>query len=236
MTETPPEQGPWSLDEPPARPASEPIFNAPWPAVALVAVILLAYAAQTRLPDQGLSLALFPKAVAAGRPLGLLTSLFLHGGWAHALMNAAFALAFGAPVARLLGLRPAGVLAFFIFYLLCGVLAGLAFVGMNLHGDQPVVGASGAVAGLMGAAARLMETPGRLGSPFSRQALTMAGAWILVNVLVSATGIAPGSGGAPIAWQAHLGGFAAGLLLIGPFDRLMTLIRAPERRTLPPGA
>lgn len=221
MTDAPPQSMPERDGAPPPHLAAEPIFNAPWPAVATAAVILLAYAAQIRLPDQGLGLALYPRQVAAGHPAGLATSLFLHGNWAHALMNAAFALAFGAPVARLFGGRPAGVAAFFIFYLVCGVLAGLAFVAMNLNGIQPVVGASGAVAGLMGAAARLMETPGRLGSPFSRQALAMAAAWILINALVSLTGIAPGSGGAPIAWQAHLGGFAAGLLLVGLFDRLL---------------
>jgi membrane associated rhomboid family serine protease len=217
MTDTPPEL----TAGPPPKPVAEPIFNVPWPVTAIIAAILLAYAVQTRSPDEAMSLALFPQQVVSGHYWGLLTSLFLHGSWAHALMNAAFALAFGVPVARLFGPRPAGVAAFFIFYLLCGVLAGLAFVVANLHGSQPVVGASGAVAGLMGAAARLMETPGRLGSPFSRTALAMAAAWILTNALVSLTGIAPGSGGAPIAWQAHLGGFAAGLVLVGPFHRLL---------------
>lgn len=204
-----------------AAPPPERMFNAPWPAVAVAGVILASYAAQGLLPDQGQAYALFPAEVMAGHPLGLLTSLFLHGGWPHALMNAAFGLAFGAPVARLFGLKPAGVLAFFIFYLLCGVLAGLAFVALNQTGLNPVVGASGAVAGLMGAAARLMERRDELGSPFSRSALSMAAAWIIVNLLIAVTGLAPGSGGAPIAWEAHLGGFAAGLALVGPFVRFL---------------
>ncbi len=205
-------------DEGPLR---ERMFNAPWQAVAIAGVILASYGAQTFLPDQGQAYALYPADVVAGRPWGLLTSLFLHGGWPHALMNAAFGLAFGAPVARLFGRNPAEVLAFFIFYLLCGVLAGLCFVALHATGTNAVVGASGAVAGLMGAAARLMEHPGRLGSPFSRSALSMAAGWVIVNLLIAATGMAPGSGGAPIAWEAHLGGFAAGLLLVGPFARLL---------------
>lgn len=211
-----PHAGPSAHIPPPER-----MFNAPWPALAVAGVILASYAAQGLLPDQGQAYALYPAEVMAGRPLGLLTSLFLHGGWPHALMNAAFGLAFGAPVARLFGLRAAGVLAFFIFYLLCGVLAGLTFVALHRTGLNPVVGASGAVAGLMGAAARLMERRDRLGSPFSRSALSMAAAWIIVNLLIAATGWAPGSGGAPVAWEAHLGGFAAGLVLVGPFARLL---------------
>lgn len=205
------------LDAPPP----EPMFNAPWPALAIVAAIVASYAAQGLLPYEGRAYALYPVEVAAGRPLGLVTSLFLHGGWPHALMNAAFGLAFGAPVARLFGLRPGGVLAFFIFYMLCGVIAGLVFVGLNPGGVTPVVGASGAVSGLMGAAARLMDGQGRLGSPFSKTALSMGAAWILVNLLIAATGLAPGLEGGSIAWEAHLGGFAAGLLLVGPFARLL---------------
>lgn len=197
------------------------MFNAPWPALAIAAIIVASYVAQGMLPHEGLAYALYPVEVEAGRPLGLLTSLFLHGGWAHTLMNAAFGLAFGAPVARLFGSRAAGVIAFFIFYLLCGVIAGLVFVALHPGGMNPVLGASGAVSGLMGAAARLMDGQGRLGSPFSCSALSMAGAWIVVNLLIAVTGLAPGLEGGSVAWEAHLGGFAAGLLLAGPFARLL---------------
>jgi membrane associated rhomboid family serine protease len=124
-------------------------------------------------------------------------------------------------VARLFGLRAAGVIAFFIFYLVCGVIAGLVFVALHPGGMNPVLGASGAVSGLMGAAARLMDGQGRLGSPFSRSALSMAAAWIVVNMLIALTGLAPGLEEGSVAWEAHLGGFAAGLLLAGPFARLL---------------
>jgi membrane associated rhomboid family serine protease len=199
----------------------ERMFNAPWPALAVAVIIIGGYAVQGLLPYEGRAYALYPVEVEAGRPLGLLTSLFLHGGWAHAFMNAAFGLAFGAPVARLFGLRAAGVIAFFIFYLLCGVIAGLVFVALHPGGLTPVLGASGAVSGLMGAAARLMDGQGRLGSPFSRSALSMGAAWIIVNLLIAVTGLAPGLDEGTVAWEAHLGGFAAGLLLAGPFARLL---------------
>lgn len=204
---------------PPAPP--QRMFNAPWPAVAIAGVILASHAGQGLLPDGGQAYALYPADVAAGHPFGLATSLFLHGGWPHAVMNAAFGLAFGTPVARFLGLGARGVSAFFIFYLLCGVVAGLTFVALHPTGVTPLVGASGAVSGLMGAAARLMETPDRLGSPLSRPALSMGAAWVVVNLLIAVTGYAPGAEGASVAWEAHLGGFAAGLLLIGPFAAVL---------------
>jgi membrane associated rhomboid family serine protease len=136
-------------------------------------------------------------------------------------MNSAFCVAFGAPVARLLGVGARGALTFFVFYGVCGVLAGLTFVVLHMDGGEPVVGASGAVAGLMGAAARLLDRPGVLGPPFSRSAMSLAAAWIVINLLLSVTPVADLLGGGPIAWEAHLGGFAAGLLLIGPFHRLL---------------
>lgn len=212
---------PFDSRDPEGPPPREPMFNAPWPAVTITAAIVGCYALQGRLADGGVSLALIPYKVTAGDSAGLLTSLFLHGGWAHALMNAAFALAFGAPVARLFGGDGKGVAAFFIFYLLCGALAGLTYVAFHLQGGEAVMGASGAVSGLMGGGIRLLNEERRLSSPFSAQAMTMAGAYVIVNLLMVTTGLTPGANGAGIAWEAHLGGFAAGLLLIGPFYRLL---------------
>lgn len=206
----------------PREPAErQRMFNAPGPALLIAASVLLIYAAQGLLPGDGQAYALYPADVAAGRPTGLLTSIFLHASWAHAAMNAAFALAFGAPVARLFGVDVRGACGLIAFYLICGVAGGLAFVALHPGGTDAVVGASGAVSGLMGAAARLMETPGRLGSPFSRPAMSMGAAWIVVNLLMAVTGFVPDGGGAGVAWEAHLGGFSAGLLLVGPFARLL---------------
>jgi membrane associated rhomboid family serine protease len=208
----------------------EPVFNAPWPALVIAVAIVALYALQSRAGDeQGLFLLYGLRATELqdGRWLGLLTSLFLHGGWAHAALNAVGALAFGAPVARLLGLSPARALAFLLFYLLCGAAAGYAYVQLNPDSPAVLVGASGAVSGLMGAASRMLGQGGRLGPLISRNTLGFSAAWILANALIGLLGFAPGSGGAPVAWEAHIAGFFAGLILIGPWA--LVLGRRAER-------
>jgi membrane associated rhomboid family serine protease len=89
-----------------------------------------------------------------------------------------------------------------------------------------MVGASGAASGLVAGASRLVAGRGRLGPIWAPFVITMGLAWLLVNLLVAgvmavgATGLLPGTGGAGVAWEAHLAGFLAGALLIGPFARL----------------
>jgi membrane associated rhomboid family serine protease len=168
--------------------------------------------------------------VAQGRLSGLITALFIHGGWAHVGMNAAGALAFGAPVARALGTRGVGPLSFALFYLVCGVLAGLGYAVFNLNSTAAVIGASGAVSGLFGAASRLIEHKPGL-SPFaSRTVVGFAAAWLVTNVAMGLTGFAPGMGAVQVAWQAHVAGYGAGLVLIGPWIRLFAPRQAPWRR------
>ena len=202
-----------------------PLINAPWPVLALVGSIIVAYAAQSAFvsPDVVDRFAVNGLAIADGRYGVLLTSLWLHGGWAHALQNAVFGLAFATPVARRMGPTVAGVSMFFIIYLVCGVFSGLVMALCLPNPADGAIGASGALAGMMGAASRLM-TPGPGLAPFrSPTVLGMAGAWVVINLLFGQflTGWAPGSGGAPIAWEAHLAGYAAGLVLIAPALRLL---------------
>ncbi|WP_374577200.1 rhomboid family intramembrane serine protease [Phenylobacterium sp. J367] len=80
------------------------------------------------------------------------------------------------------------------------------------------MGASGAASGLMGASARLIGGEGRPGPVFSRPVLGMGAAWLIVNLVLAVVGSAlvPGSGDAAVGWEAHLAGFAAGVLLFGP--------------------
>jgi membrane associated rhomboid family serine protease len=206
-------------DAPTAR---EPLFNAPWTIVALPAVLIALYAAQSFLMSdaQVEGLALTPAALTAGHWQALITSMFLHGSWAHVLMNSVAIVAFGPPAARLFGTDPKGAAIFFGFYLVCGVLAGLGFVAVDLGDKLPMVGASGAVSGLLGAAARLIQGRGKVGPLFGSTVIGMSAAWVIVNVVLGVSGLTPGAEGIPVAWQAHIAGYAAGLLLIGPFSRL----------------
>jgi membrane associated rhomboid family serine protease len=215
----------WSPQRrPPSPPSREPVFNAPWPVLALVGAIVAAYAWQATQPMEVVApeLAFSPGGLVEGHWWTLVTALFLHGTWGHALMNAAFALAFATPVSRLFGTGPRGAVSFFLFYLVCGALASLGFAAVHWGSPQLLVGASGAVSGLMGAASRIIAGGGRLGRIFSRPVFAMGGAWVIVNILFALVGgaLIPGSGGAAIAWEAHLAGFLAGVLLAGSFARL----------------
>ena len=204
-------------------PAHEPVFNAPWPAMALVGVIIGGYALQARLSSSLIDAWVFtPISLSHGEWRTVFTAIFLHGNWAHAITNAAMALAFATPLARFLGVAPRGVFAFFAFYLLCGALGNLGYAALHLASPYGIVGASGAVSGMMGAVARLLGGRGRLGSLTSRPVLGLGGALLAVNLLIAflGSGWVPGTGGAGIAWEAHLAGFLAGLLLISPFAML----------------
>lgn len=177
---------------------------------------------QTTLPDEGLSLAFRPASLWRGDwwP-GLFTSMFMHGGWGHVAMNALGVFAFAPPVARLMsGSR--GVVGFLAFYLATGLI-GTAGYGL-IHPDtfDPLVGASGAVFGLTGAALRLLgRRDGSLRPLGDRRFLVMAAVVMAVNAGAGLIGLAPGAGeGARVAWEAHAFGFVAGALLIGPWARL----------------
>lgn len=217
---------PWSGEpvpqpQPDERPAREPAFNAPWTALALAVVIIGGYGVQSLLPRDAVlnAFAFAPKDLLIGQWPTTITALFLHGGWPHALMNGAFALAFGTPVARFFGLKLQGAIVFFGFYLAAGVLSNLGYAAFHWGAAGILVGASGAVSGLMGAAARLIGGRGRIGPLLSPAVVGMGASWIAINGAIGIFGssILPGTGGAGVAWEAHLAGFAAGVLIITPF-------------------
>jgi membrane associated rhomboid family serine protease len=168
------------------------------------------------------------------RVIPFFTYMFLHGGFAHVAVNCVWLLAFGAIVARRLGAP-----LFLLFFLVCGVLAAAAHLVLHWGSDAPVVGASGAISGLMAAGIRMLDTgapwnrdPNRPLSPIlSRQVVTFTLFWTAANVLAGVTGLGAGPGVQLIAWQAHLGGYAAGLLLIGLFDRFRPISAEPAAET-----
>lgn len=157
---------------------------------------------------------------AAGAAAALITYTFLHGGWLHLGINSIWLLALGTGVARRLGTA-----RFLWFYFICGALAGLTYAIAQPGSLVPAVGASGAVSGLLGAVIRFNAHDsgtgrgGRLLSVLDRRVLVVALLWIGFNVAFGRTGLSGLTAGQPIAWEAHLGGFVAGLALFGLFDR-----------------
>ncbi|RZJ32128.1 MAG: rhomboid family intramembrane serine protease [Brevundimonas sp.] len=197
------------------------MFNAPAVALLTVASIPLLYMAQQQLPDGGWGLAFRPASLTDGQwwP-GLLTAMFLHAGWIHAGMNAAGALAFGPPVARLMpGWR--GGVGFLLFYMAAGVIAALGYGLLHIESQAVLVGASGAVFGLTGAAIRLVgRRTGRLRALTDRRVLTMSAMLMGGNLALGLINLVPGGEGGGIAWEAHAFGYLFGLLAIGPWSRL----------------
>lgn len=201
------------------RPRREPIFNAPFLPALIAASMPVLYYFQERLADGGLSMAFRAVDLQQGRWGGLFTTMLLHGNWIHAVMNAVGALTFGAPVARQLK-GAGGALGFLILYIAGGAIGALGYGLCHPGSDAPLVGASGAVFALIGAATRLMGGHGRV-MPLSDPGVIRASlAWMGVNLVVGLIGLAPGAEGARIAWEAHAFGFVVGLLSIGALDRL----------------
>jgi len=207
-------------------PPRERIFNAPLLAVLLAASMPALYVLQERSRDNWLGLAFAPVDLGEGRYGGLFTSMLVHGGWVHALMNAVAALTFGAPVARLFR-GPAGAGVFLALYICAGIFATLGYGLVHLGSPDPLVGASGAVFGLIGAATRLLGGGGRVLPLTNRSVITTSIAWMGINAVVGLIGFAPGAEGARIAWEAHAFGFLFGILAIGPLARLFA--RPDER-------
>jgi membrane associated rhomboid family serine protease len=213
---------PWSTPPSSEADSKEPLTRAPLLAVLLAASMPALFFLQLRLPGQGVQWAFYPVDLEAGRLGGLFTAMLLHGGWVHAIMNAVAALAFGTPVVRAFAGRWNAVL-FLSLYIVCGVLSTLGYGLVHLGSDQPMVGASGAVFGLIGATTRLTAGGGGLAPLTSRHVLVTSAAWMGVNLVTGLLGVGAGVEGARIAWEAHAFGFIAGLLLIGPFMRLHAL-------------
>ena len=150
------------------------------------------------------------------------SSMFIHSGFFHLAGNMLYLWIFGNNIEDVLG-----KFRFILFYLVCGTIAAFGHIATDTSSVIPMVGASGAVSGILGAYLVLF--------PFARvktlifivifvtviriPALVLLGLWIGLQVL---NGMAV-SGGAPgVAWFAHIGGFLAGMILILPFRGMRT--------------
>lgn len=214
---------------PPQVAAPEPMFNAPAASIALLALLTIAYGVQVFLltPDQVYAGALSGQALAQGRWSTLISHMFLHGNLVHILMNGGAALAFGPAVARHFGPGVRSGLVFLLFYLVCGVVGGLGYVALHPGGTGVVIGASGAISGLWGGAARLLGRRRGLSGLWEGPVRGQIAVVVALNLLIGLAGFA--MGGLSIAWEAHIAGFVAGLLLIGPFTRLARSSYRSER-------
>ena len=166
------------------------------------------------------------------RMLPFVTYIFLHGSFAHVLINSVWLLAFGPVVARRFG-----SVWFLVFFLLCGIAGGAVHLACNWASPAPMVGASAAISGLMAAAFRMLPmSPADAGPALAPilapRILVWTAIWALVNIVAGITGFGGEGEMQLIAWQAHLGGYAAGLFLAGPFQALA--LRGAANRQPPP--
>lgn len=147
----------------------------------------------------------------------LITSMFLHGGWMHLIGNMLYLWVFGNNVEDAMGHG-----RFVLFYLLCGIAAVYAHALPNAGSEIPMVGASGAISGVLGAyillfphARVLVGVPlGIIVYTIRLSALWVLGFWFVMQILSS---LLTPSGQAGVAFGAHIGGFVAGMLLIPVF-------------------
>lgn len=169
---------------------------------------------------KAVSASLFHGRIAAAPALTLVSSMFLHGGWMHLLGNMLYLYIFGDNVEDRIGHGP-----YLLFYLLCGVCAALSEVYFQQDSTAPLIGASGAIAGVLGAyfllyprAKILTLVPLFVFFPvFEIPAFFFLGFWFLMQFLQGAlSSSAEGAASGGIAWWAHAGGFVAGGVLL-PF-------------------
>jgi len=186
---------------------------------ALVALNVLVFLLELSAGDQFIETWAFIPARFAANPAGnvitIFTAMFMHGGWLHLLGNMLFLWIFGDNVEDRLG-----HIKFLLFYLLAGIAATLAQFALAPHSTVPNVGASGAIAGVLGAYI-LMYPQSRvnvlLGSQIvAMPALVVLGMWILLQLFSGVGSIAHTDESANVggvAYMAHIGGFAAGFLM-----------------------
>jgi len=159
----------------------------------------------------------------------VLTSMFMHGGWLHLIGNMVFLWVFGNNIEDVMGHGK-----FLIFYLLCGVVAAATQTFVSPHSLVPMVGASGAISGVLGAYILLypnVRVHTLILLPFfittvALPAWVMLGYWILIQVLSGLGSLSEIEKGG-VAFFAHVGGFIAGLVLVKLFASEDVLRRRP---------
>ena len=143
----------------------------------------------------------------------LITSMFLHGGWLHLGGNMLYLWIFGDNLEKTMGHA-----RFLVFYLVCGVAAGLAHIFFSGASNVPTVGASGAISGVLGGylvlfprnRVRVLTRAGIVAMP----AIVVLGFWIVIQLISGIGSLAVRTETGGVAYVAHIGGFVAGLVLV----------------------
>lgn len=230
MTDTQEDDGAQPQDE------RQPVFNIPAVVVALTAACVVVHLARlyvlTLEQDFGLLVRAAFIPIRYGGQFDLdvyaftspFTYTFLHGSVVHLAINMIWLTAFGSPLASRLGVG-----RFLLFWAVTGLAAAGTHYALHMVDQSPLIGASGSISGMMGAAARFgfraSRSAGR--SAFDgpllpasaalrmRPVVTFLAVWMAINLVTGIVGL--GAGADRIAWEAHVGGFVAGFLGIGAF-------------------
>lgn len=218
---------------------AHPSRSVPLVTLALIVLNCVVFFYELALPPAGLRQLVFtfgmvPAKVAAlptnpdvslgDATVPFLTSMFLHGGWLHLIGNMWFLWIFGDNVEDYLG-----HLRFLLFYLLCGLAAAVAHLVFNWNSTIPTLGASGAIAGVLGAylllfpGARILTlVPVFFIWLIELPAYVILLYWFALQLLQGTASLAQSPAGGGVAWWAHVGGFVTGLVLVK--------VVAPRRR------
>ncbi len=241
MTDSVPETPPQTAPEP-EEPRREPVFNLPRVVMAFIAVCVVLHLIRLYALDVEQDFALLlrtafiPIRYSGQFPLDIyafttpVTYSLLHGSLAHLTINMIWLAAFGSPLANRLG-----AVRFVLFWVATSIAAAALHYLLHMSDQSPLVGASGAISGMMGAAARfgfrLDRSSGRaaFGGPVlpvsavlrSRGVVTFLIVWFVVNLVTGIVGVGADADSS-IAWEAHIGGFLVGFFGIERFDRRRT--------------
>ena len=249
-------RGSWQMPNG-APPPREPMFNLPTAIMALGAIMLGIHALQEFVLSREawqeviLTFAFLPirydSAASAGFafPGGALgdvwtfvTYTFLHGSWMHLALNMVWMAAFATVI-----LRRIGVARFAVFFVITAAAGALVHLFMHMGSGSPLVGVSAVLSGAMAASARFaFNNYGGLGAlqgvhrgrcltlvelRYNQQAMMFLGIWLVLNMVFGLTSLA--GGGGSIAWEAHLGGFVAGLLVFPYLDPFSQPPKKPKK-------
>ena len=197
-----------------------PSRTTPYITITIILLNAMAWLFEISLPPDVLQLFLTVYGVvpAAFHPVTLITSMFLHGGWMHVIGNMWYLWIFGDNVEDRLGHG-----RFIFFYLLCGIIAASGQILMDPESTLPTIGASGAIAGVMGAYFVLYPRSRVLTliplffwwEIIELPALVLLGFWFLMQLFsAGAIAVTAHTSGGGVAFMAHVAGFVAGMIVV----------------------